>query len=410
MPLLFPLPPLTHIRESCKMKRMKAKHVIFYRGGSCNEQRVLQNLKKLIPEISELIHPCKNFDLDAELAQKAFLLVHEKKADALFSVDYYPILAEVAHTAGIPYLSWIIDAPHYTLYSPTSCYDESYIFHFDLAEAERLTALGRPHVFHQPLAGDPDFFRSVIASAPENKRTKYSSDISFLGSSYQNEHDYFAKQDGLSDYEKGYFDGLIRAQLSVYGASLYHDTLPDPKVELLMKACDLRRPETYDLPESLIAETALDKRVSVLERKEMITTVAEQMGLTLYSHKDDFPLSGVRYAGYADYETEMPLAFAFSRINLNTTLRAIRTGIPLRALDIMACGGFLLSNYQPELLEHFTPGEDMEIYESMEDLIDKCGWYLEHEEERARIARNGLRIVKERFTYEEALNEIFSAL
>ena len=37
--------------------------------------------------------------------------------------------------------------------------------------------------------------------------------------------------------------------------------------------------------------------------------------------------------------------FANSKVNLNITLRNIKTGIPLRALDIMGAGGFLLTNY-----------------------------------------------------------------
>ena len=55
----------------------------------------------------------------------------------------------------------------------------------------------------------------------------------------------------------------------------------------------------------------------------------------------------------------MPLIFRESKINLNITLRSITSGMPLRALDIMGAGGFLLSNYQQELAENYIDGEEL---------------------------------------------------
>lgn len=50
--------------------------------------------------------------------------------------------------------------------------------------------------------------------------------------------------------------------------------------------------------------------------------------------------------GILDYYNNMPVVFCNSKINLNISLRTIRNGIPLRAMDIMGAGGFLISNYQ----------------------------------------------------------------
>ena len=385
---------------------MKLKKIILYQGGACCENRLLVHLRRMGKEIHELVCTCDNYELDATLAQKLLFLIQDKKADGIMSVDYYPIIAQVAHTVGIPYLSWMIDAPHYTLYSPTSFYDEVYLFHFDREEVQRLIQMGRRHIFHQPLASDPDYFAKVAGDAGIQKTV----DISFLGNSYQNEHDYFAKIKGISKYDEGYFDALINAQLGVYGASLFEGTLSGRQTDQLLKICGVQCPDNYDLPVRLLAENILEKRVSVLERGEMIKRVAEKFGIVLYSGKDDFPIKGVDYRGYADYETKMPLVFAGSRINLNTTLRRIHSGIPLRALDIMACGGFLLTNYQPELLEYFTPGKSLEIYESMEDLLEKCSFYLNHEKEREKIAECGRKIVREKFAYEKALSEMFEKI
>ena len=106
----------------------------------------------------------------------------------------------------------------------------------------------------------------------------------------------------------------------------------------------------------------------------------------------------------------MPKIFKCSKINLNMTLRSIKSGIPQRAFDIMGCGGFLLSNYQPELAEYFIPGEDLVLYDSVDDLIQKIDYYLSHEEERLQIAKNGYEKVKRYHTYDTRLTEILNTV
>ena len=69
--------------------------------------------------------------------------------------------------------------------------------------------------------------------------------------------------------------------------------------------------------------------------------------------------------------TEMPLIFHYSKINLNITSKSIRSGLPLRIFDILGCGGFLLTNYQPELSDYFTPGYDLVCYSSEDELSKK---------------------------------------
>ena len=102
----------------------------------------------------------------------------------------------------------------------------------------------------------------------------------------------------------------------------------------------------------------------------------------------------------------MPAIFYHSKINLNISLKTIRSGIPLRVADIMGCCGFVLSNYQEELLEHFIPGEECAVYENLEDLYQKAAYYLRHEEERKRVAAAGFEKVKRNFTFEERLSKM----
>ena len=84
--------------------------------------------------------------------------------------------------------------------------------------------------------------------------------------------------------------------------------------------------------------------------------------------------------GYADYYEQMPKIFRLSDVNLNISLRTIQTGIPLRVLDVLACGGFLISNYQEELAESIgelteqtlqLDGVKTDIQEEIKDIVNK---------------------------------------
>ena len=112
--------------------------------------------------------------------------------------------------------------------------------------------------------------------------------------------------------------------------------------------------------------------------------------------------------GCIDYYSEMPYVFNESKINLNITLRSIKSGIPLRAMDICGAGGFLLSNYQADFYDFFTPGEDIVLYESIDDMLNKCKYYLAHDSERERIAKNGRARIEQAHTYDIRFEEIFN--
>ena len=66
----------------------------------------------------------------------------------------------------------------------------------------------------------------------------------------------------------------------------------------------------------------------------------------------------------------------------------------------MACGGFVLSNYQSEIPEIFVPDEDIVLYDSIPDMLAKIDYYLAHDDERKQIAKNGYEKVKEYHSYD----------
>ena len=69
-----------------------------------------------------------------------------------------------------------------------------------------------------------------------------------------------------------------------------------------------------------------------------------------------------------------------------------------------------MCNYQEELPELFEPGEEVEVFSSKEELLDKTAWYLEHEEERKKIAERGLERVLKEHTWEARIASLIKTV
>ena len=91
---------------------------------------------------------------------------------------------------------------------------------------------------------------------------------------------------------------------------------------------------------AVAAQYYLCPKISSTERISIMRSLGSRYPVCLYTGSDTTGLP-VRNCGRVKTHTQMPLVFANSKINLNITSRSIRTGLPLRIFDVLACGGFL---------------------------------------------------------------------
>lgn len=109
---------------------------------------------------------------------------------------------------------------------------------------------------------------------------------------------------------------------------------------------------------------------------------------------------------FLDNAEEVPWYYTNSSISLNIYRTAKWPGenvlhidpgmarsVSPRCYEIMACGGFLMSDARPELLELFKDGRDMVVFDGAEDLNDKIRYYLARPRQRAKVATSGLKAV-----------------
>ena len=62
-----------------------------------------------------------------------------------------------------------------------------------------------------------------------------------------------------------------------------------------------------------------------------------------------------------------------------------------RTMEIPACGGFMLAERTKEHETLFTEAKEAAFFSSNLDLLEKCRYYLSHEEERINIAQAGIK-------------------
>lgn len=423
--------------------------ILFMNWNSFGNEDILDAFRQLQHET--VLFPFSNKEGRREpvMEQKIAEAITANSPDAVFSFNYFPIVSNVCKKADIPYISWIYDSPYVLLYSYTAINPCNYIFVFDKELCLEFNKAGIQTVHYLPMAANTDRLSSMAAKMRQSNdlMARYSSEISFVGSLYHEKHNFFDRMTGLSDFAKGYLDGLMAAQMKVYGYNFIQDSL-GPVMDELYKALPMDpNADGVESREYLYAQYVINRKITGLEREHLLGRILQDTPyrLDLYTHDTSYvppimnaanvysasasftkttdcqsiaadtastknPLSRFRNLGPVDYYDTMPYIFYGSKINLNISLRSIKSGIPLRAFDIMGCGGFLLTNYQSDFLDDFIPGEDFVYYDSDEDMIRKITYYLSREEERQAIASRGFQKVQERHTFLHRIPEMLSCL
>lgn len=382
-------------------------------------------LEDIVSTLEQLGHTVQLLDQEPENYRKDPRYKSELKShlrsghfQMVFSSNYYPVLSDACQELKIPYLSWCYDSPLVLTYHRSIMNPCNYVFLFDSHMAAQLQALGAPHIYYMPLAVNTSRLSALHATAEQ--RSLIDADVSFVGSLYTEKHSLYDRMTNLDDYTRGYLEGIMKAQRSIYGHFFLEDMLPPDILETLTEVMPLEtHADGYETLSYLYANYFLCRKMTQLDRIEILSLLSENWenlippthrknGLKLYTPEATPFLPKIKNMGTVHYLNEMPLVFRHSKINLNITLRSIQTGIPLRALDIMGAGGFLLTNYQSDFTHHFTDGEDYVSYSSQDELFSKIEYYLTHEKEREEIAANGYRKICTKHNYGKRLEEMLN--
>ena len=344
---------------------------------------------------------------DSRFEEELGLAIRTFAPHFVFSFNYFPIISKVCNAMEVTYVSWVYDAPLVSLYSYTLANPCNRVFLFDRQEYLFFIRNGIQTVRYLPLAAAPGRLGPDASSS--GITAKYRADVSFVGALYtESNNQLYSRLKDLPGYTRGYLDAIMQAQKQVYGASFVEELLFEDILSDLRKTCPCPPfPDGVETEAYLYSNYFLLRYVTAMERTELIREISKKYPLQLYTNDTAYTCPGCTNHGPVDYYKEAPYVFYHSKINLNITLRSIKSGIPLRAFDIMGSQGFLLTNYQEDLLDCFIPGEDFVYYADQEDLLSKVEYYLSHEKERLEISHNGYEKILQEHTYEHRIPLLF---
>ena len=386
--------------------------ILIYRYNSICEPDIIQVFETFgITVHQEKMEITDKSITPAQCAMKVTEWILSHKLSFVFSINFYPAISYTCNRFKIPYVCWSVDSPVAELFSNALKNEWNRIFLFDRAQYEFFHPYNPEHIYYLPLATNVKRWENVILNMTEEDHAKYDSDVSFVGSLYSEKCKYDSLK--LSDYTRGYVNGVIQAQMKVFGYNFIYDTLPESVIREIADAdADFYKGQDVflDTDRYLAAHQYIGMKLANVERMSILSALSERFDVSLYTRSDTSTLPRIHNRGSANTLTEMPKIFHASKINLNMTMRPIETGLSLRVWDVLGCGGFLISNYQAEIPEYFEIGKDLEVYESVEDLINKVNYYLHHEVERIEIAVNGYEKTAKYHTYEVRLAEMLRVL
>ncbi len=324
--------------------------------------------------------------------------------DYLFvlTVNFSPEVSNVCQKALIPYLSYITSWPERNVYHPAIGNPCNFVFCFDGAVCQKLRAVIPDRIYHLPLGAD-------LSVQPVDAD---SMDVSFVGSLYKEGSDAFDQAVKLSQYSQGYIEALLKVQVRIYGYNLLEAALNKNLVKELQSCLPYEAlpGETEEMRKEVLAATYLSDKVTAMERYQLLRAVSGRFETQLYTGDAVDGLPQIHVRGQVETDEERAGIYRNSRINLHFTPRSVQTGIPQQVFDIMEAGGFVLTNFQMDIPDYFVIGEQLETFTSENELLEKIQYYLEHEEERARIALAGQQAVREYHSYKQRAVTIFNTV
>lgn len=347
---------------------------------------------------------------DDAAKERLLVAIRDVEADYVITYDFVESVAEACYLSDVPYIAWVYDAPQKELYTRYAQYDSNYIFVFDSSQRQRLSDIGIKNVFYIPLAIHAKKVELALKRGKENQKEQETScDISFVGQLYKID----SNEEILSatpDYIRNSLENSMEKSFLKWDGPSFHGNMESEAISYLSSIDSNNVLETYPyISLQFFYEAAVTGRILAnRERVYILNNLSKDFDVNFYTFDKDISQlsSDVKVHPGVKYDYEVSNIYSNSKINLNISLHCIETGASQRILDCMAAGGFMLSNYQSDLVEMFVPGEEIAIYHTYEELVQQISYYLEHEDERCAIAKRGQKKVLKKYNFAVALTQV----
>lgn len=360
-----------------------------------------------------------SFDVERLAPEELTLIVERFEPKLVATINYVGGLGEFCEGLNVDLLCWEIDPCTSELQPLSSPCDGTHIFTYRKSQVKAYRKAGFKHVEHTALAADTQLRRPLELS--QREREQYQSKLAFVGSSLLSNLDSFrdrfnrchAAWEQSSGRKRDQSELLQRAQESFeqvcagQRADFSSWLVPD----LLEARCPGLRTWAVqhaglDDPAQLLGEIAgSEKRLSYMANLGRFDAqVWGDSGWNLIENH------GVAYRGPAGHREELSRIYCAATINLDIGRLYQADIAPMRVFDIMACGGFVLAEWSPDLEREFEVGVELDCYRNLDQLTEKVEHYLAHPDQVRSIAERGYRAVCERHSFGRRVEHMLSSM
>ena len=313
------------------------------------------------------------------------------RPEFIVTINYTKGLSEFCHRNNMKLLCWEIDPSTSMLLPPAAPTSDVHVFTYRRAHVDDYNAAGFGHCEYWPLATEPT--RRTPVPLSDEERDRYAAGISFVGSSmmdsaascHQRIVEAFAQRFGSTEEAQAQAERIIQTVLEEQRKDfrryivpfLLEDLCPD-----LVAAWPLGGHE--DLTRLLGEIAGAEMRATCIAR-------LGHHGIRVWGDAGWKPCEnfGAQYMGLAGHFVEITKIYCGSLINIDIGRLYQRDIVTMRVFDILACGGFILTDHSDALSELFTIGEELDTYRSAEELDQKVRFYLDHPDLARSMAQRG---------------------
>lgn len=124
---------------------------------------------------------------------------------------------------------------------------------------------------------------------------------------------------------------------------------------------------------------------------------------------DELDIYKSAYRGFLKTEEEIATVYFNTTVNINITLQG-ESGLNYRVFEVLASSGFLLTDYMSDIEHNFVVSKELEVFNSIEDMVDKTEFYLKHPEIAQRIGIMGFANVTKSHNYTARVHKILKVI
>ena len=102
--------------------------------------------------------------------------------------------------------------------------------------------------------------------------------------------------------------------------------------------------------------------------------------------------------------------YSNAKIGINVNHEQSITGVNGRTFELCGFGVFQLTDFRKDLINLYNIGEEVVVYENIDDLENKIVYYLKNDVEREKIAVAGMKRTIKDHTYQKRMNYVIEKL